>query len=186
MDSQHHFLLRYGAHSAKLRDAIAELARHLANSIVEWSDIRALMSSRLIALDKCPGVRPIAIGEIPRRILCKVIAMATCDDITDLCGVDQLCSGLKSGIEGSVHAMRELYEEKHSDGWGLLLVDARNAFNSLNRAAALWNSRIQWPCCSRFLLTPIVVIHHLFYKDQPSLKLSTAKKELVKVTLCPC
>ena len=54
--------------------------------------------------------------EIPRRILCKVIAMATCDDITDLCGVDQLCSGLKSGIEGPVHAMQELYEENHSAG----------------------------------------------------------------------
>ena len=69
------------------------------------------MSSRLVALDKCPGVQPVTIGEIPRRILCKVIVMATRDDITDLCGVDQLCSNLKSGIEGSVHAMRELYEE---------------------------------------------------------------------------
>ncbi|KAL5484235.1 hypothetical protein EMCRGX_G020696 [Ephydatia muelleri] len=65
------FLLCYGPHSAKLRDAVAELARHLANSIVEW------------------------------RILRKVIVMATRDDITDLCGVDQLCSGLKCGIEGS-------------------------------------------------------------------------------------
>ena len=77
------FLLRYGAHNANLRDAVAELSRRLANSIVEWSDIRALMSSRLAALDNCPGVRPIAIGEIPRCILCKVIAMATRDDITD-------------------------------------------------------------------------------------------------------
>ena len=51
-----------------------------------------------MALDKCPGVRPIAIGEIPRCILCKAIAMATCDDIADLCEVDQLCSGLKGAL----------------------------------------------------------------------------------------
>ena len=130
----------------KLCDVLAELAKCLANSIVEWSDIKALMSSCLVALDKCPGVRPIAIGEIPRPILCKAMAMAT-----DLCEVDQLCSGLKGGIEGEVHAMRDLFEEHHADGWGLLLVDARNAFNSLNRAAAIWNSCIQWPHCSRFL-----------------------------------
>ena len=87
--------------------------------------------------------------------------MATRDDITDLCGIDQLCSGLKSGIEGSVHAMRELYEEKHSDGVTTCIVDARNAFNSLNRAAALWNSRIQWPRCSKFLFNT--------YRGYPSL-----------------
>ena len=127
---------------------MAELARKIANNVVNWVDICALMSSRLIALDKCPGVRPIAIGEEPRRILCKVLAMATGSDVADLCGVRQLCSGLKAGIEGSVHAMRELYEEHCGNGWGLLLVDA---FNSLNRAAALWNVWVQWPRCARFL-----------------------------------
>ena len=60
-------------------------------------------------------------------------AMATSDDITDLCEVDQLCSGLKGGIEGAVHTMRELFEEHQAHGWSLLLVDARNAFNSLSR-----------------------------------------------------
>ena len=49
--------------SAHLQDAVAMLARHLANAIVGWENICALMASRLIVLDKCPGVHPISIGE---------------------------------------------------------------------------------------------------------------------------
>ena len=47
------------------------------------------------------------------------MAMATRDDIMDLCEVDELCSGHREGIVGAVHAMRELCEDHHADGYYL-------------------------------------------------------------------
>lgn len=63
--------------------------------------------------------------------------MITCCDLEKLCGADQLCSGLRSGLEGVIHAVKELFDDHCNQGWGLLLVDASNAFNFINRVAAL-------------------------------------------------
>ena len=122
-----------------MRDSVAALARQLANTILQWVHIRALMANRLIALDKCPGVRPVGIGEALRRVLGRTVCMVTRSDLEDVAGTDQLCAGTKMGIEGAIHAVGDLFNEHKSGGWGVLLVDAHNAFNSINRIAALWN-----------------------------------------------
>ena len=51
-DSSHRqdILLRFGSHSRCLCDAVAGLTRSLANSLVDWSLIQALLANRLIAL----------------------------------------------------------------------------------------------------------------------------------------
>ena len=56
----------------------------------------------------------------------------TGDDVQSECLADQICSGLKSGIEGSIHAFRNLFNDHAQDGWGMLLMDAANAFNSIS------------------------------------------------------
>jgi len=108
----------------RLWDAVAMLACHLANGIVEWESIHALMSSHLIALHKCPGVHPIGIGEALQQILCKVVALATRSNLEEVCGVSQSCTGLRAGMEGAIHAVCELFDQHSGDSWGVLLVDA--------------------------------------------------------------
>ena len=125
----------------------------LCNSVVPWDNIRALLASRLIALDKCPGVRPIGVGETFRRVVGKVICLITRSDASLACGSQQLCAGLPGGIEGAIHAMTELFDvnQNLTTGWGVLMIDASNAFNSLNRIAMLLNVRNLWPRCARFV-----------------------------------
>ena len=49
----------------------------------------------------------------------------------------QLCAGQIAGVEASIHAVRSCFNDKSTEE--VLLVDATNAFNSLNRNAALLN-----------------------------------------------
>ena len=58
------------------------------------------------------------------------------DDIKVVCGSDQLCSGLEVGIEAALHSLNDLFDEQKRSGWGVLRVDACNAFNVLSRKAA--------------------------------------------------
>ena len=117
---------------------------------MDHKGLSAFLACRLIALDKCPGVRPIGICETARRIISKAVLYAIRGDIQDAAGSLQLCAGQIAGIEAAVHFMRESFQSECTEA--VLLVDASNAFNSLNRDAALHNIRHVCPSLSTVLI----------------------------------
>ena len=64
---------------------------------------------------------------------------------------EQLAGGVSCGIEGSIHGPRELFEKKSSNGFDLLLLDAKIAITSINRSSALLNASTLWSRASNFL-----------------------------------
>ena len=145
----------YGKASVALCDAIASLAKKLCREEVHPSCLSEFLACRLIPLDKGVdrdgnlGIRPIGIGEVLRRIVGKVVVHSIKEDIITAAGPLQTCAGLKSGIEASIHAMRLIFEDDETEG--VLLVDAENAFNNLNRKAAISNIKQLCPSFHRFL-----------------------------------
>ncbi len=105
-----HWLLRFGQASQGLRKAVSEFTDWMANDQQPWAAYRALKAGRLVALEKCPGVRPVGIGESWNRLFAKCVMLLAGAEAKDACGIDQLCAGLEAGIEGGIHAMRLLWE----------------------------------------------------------------------------
>lgn len=91
----------------------------------------------------------LGICEVVRRIVSKAILFVIKGDIQEAAGSCQLCGGQIAGTEAAVHAMRDLFEKEGSEA--MLLVDATNAFNSLNRKNALINIQTMCPSFSTVL-----------------------------------
>ena len=136
--------------SRDLCASLASVARRICSSYVNPTLIAPLLACRLIALDKNPGVRPIGISDTARRIIAKALLSIVGPDIQDASGCQQLCGGQIAGIEAAVHATRSAFES--DDCEAVLLVDASNAFNALNRMVALHNIRRICPPIATILI----------------------------------
>ncbi len=101
--------------SHDLCHSLALLARRLCTTLVDPRGLSALLACRLIALDKCPGVRPIRICETARRIVSKAVLFVTKADVQDAAGPLQLCAGQMAGIEAAVHAMKESFLKEDTE-----------------------------------------------------------------------
>ena len=96
--SLQHWLLRFGAVSAELRQIVGDFVEWLGNGRPPWAAYRALMSGRMIALDKQPGIRPVGVGETWRRLMAKCLLKVAGPEAKSACSTTQLVGGLEAGI----------------------------------------------------------------------------------------
>ena len=97
-------LTGYGRASAQLCDELVEWAQWLANESPPWAAYRAMTVRRLLGLDKEPGTRPVGIGCIWLRGICKLLLAETADEAKSACKATQLCAGLEAGIGVALRA----------------------------------------------------------------------------------
>ena len=82
----------------------------------------------------------------------KVVIGVIKDEIQEVAGPIQSCDGLKSRIEASIqiiHAVKKAWDDHGTEA--VLLVDADNAFNTLNRKAAIHNIQELCPPFHQYL-----------------------------------
>ena len=106
--------------SIDLCQALSMVAGRISTTLVDPSGLEAFVACRLITLDKCPGIRPIGIGEVARRSIGKAIARILAHEIQEITGPLQTCAGHLSGCEAAVHAMHEVSGD--GDVEGIILV----------------------------------------------------------------
>ena len=76
----------------------------------------------------------------------KAVSSTLRNDTTLSAGSLQLCAGQEGECEAAIHAMVDIYEDE--DTHGIIQVDARNAFNTINRSILLHNIDIICPVLS--------------------------------------
>ena len=148
--------------TSDLREAIAKLARKMCTEDCKY--LQPFISNRLVPLKTLSNdVRPIGIGEVLRRIIGKCVMDIAKEDVQKAVGNLQVCAGQHARAEAAIHAMKELYDDKECEA--VLLVDASNAFNTLNREAMMHNIGILCPTPSTFVQITYRQPAHLVLSD---------------------
>ncbi|KAL3810422.1 hypothetical protein ACHAXA_005630 [Cyclostephanos tholiformis] len=158
-----HWLLRYGAHSEKLREATAEWVDWLSNGSPPYAAYRAVNTVWTVALDKCPGLRlGIEANLHAVRAIWPQLAGWTDDGATEeeddgnpsneatlrarVRAEGMLAPGIDPGAAEDASFSR--YELR--TGFGLALFNGQNGFNEINRYLMLWHVAHCWNQGSRF------------------------------------
>ena len=120
----------------------ADMPDHLASTIAR---------AALTPLQKpSGGLRPIAVGEIWRRLASKVVASSYRQHAKNLRSPLQVGVGVPLGTEGIIHSVNQIAANLGSDRtYGLLKFDFCNAFNTIQRSIIFSETHTHFPGMSR-------------------------------------
>ena len=124
---------------SSLRNIVNILAAGKAPTSVS----RFLAGANLIALNKfkqgCPpDIRPIAVGEVLRRLTAKCMCVILKEKAADFFQPLQLGVACRAGSEKIVHGLRRCVQEHWGDeDFVVFKIDMQNAFNSISRQALI-------------------------------------------------
>ena len=110
-----------------------------------------LCGASLANKKKNGGHRPIAIGEVLRRLVSKCLASLVRQPVLSLLAPLQLGVSVQGGCEAIVHATSQLMTSLPGNQCWTLLLDFTNAFNNINREAMFVECRRRLPGLSAWL-----------------------------------
>ena len=113
-----------------------------------------LCGASLLACQKKDGrLRPIAIGEVLRRLISKCVARAVQSEAVSFLSPLQVGVGIPGGCEAIVHSLASLLNDCSipPESRCTLLVDFSNAFNSIDRGLMFEEARARIPSMSSWL-----------------------------------
>jgi hypothetical protein len=127
--------------------ALTNFLERVANAEYPKDFMTFLSSAHLIPLQKgrLPGnsVRPIAMGEVFRKLVSSSIVRSRRLQIDGIMAPLQLGASHRFGLEKIVHLARATYAMKPDHD--IVVLDFKNAFNSVSRTQALQQFRIHFP-----------------------------------------
>jgi hypothetical protein len=100
----------------------------------------------LCALHKKDGrIRPIAIGNCPRRLTSKLACFQSCNIVNSYLSPHQLGVATKLGCEAAIHTTQTIVNNDQNRGKVLLKLVFKNAVNSVERNCILKEVQCPYP-----------------------------------------
>ena len=140
---------QFGDSAEDLCKIFAEVIKKSCTIENQSTSLEAFLGNRLIPLHKNSGLRPIGNGEVLQLLAGKVIVSHLTKDVIQSVGSLQVCAGQDAECASLIHAMRIKYRDQSAEA--VLLVDALNAFKSINWNVFLHNVEVICPSIKRYV-----------------------------------